>query len=45
MYAVAEESVGLAFGERGRPGVGVATGGVILGVLLALGLSVLVQIA
>ena len=44
MFAVAEESVGLVFAERGRPGVGATTGGVIVCVLLALGLSVLLQI-
>ena len=44
MFAVGEEAVGAAFGGRGRPGVGVATGSVVVCVLLALGLSVLAQL-
>jgi len=45
MFAAAEESIGAAFGEqRSRPGVGTATGTVVVCVLLALGLSVLVQV-
>lgn len=45
MFAVAEESIGAAFGEqRSRPSVGAATGAVLVCVLLALGLGVLVQV-
>ena len=44
MFAIAEEAVGAAIGERSRPNVGTTTGGVVVCVLLALGLSLLIQI-
>ena len=45
MFAVTSDAVGLVLPEeRARPGVGTATGVVVLCVVVALGLSVLVQI-